>query len=137
MQSELSRLDDPGVQATNPFWADRARARAFAVLRLRVERVPAALQYCHWVLGGIFSDFYPLQVVPSSMETLCRMFSQPEELHRVVNHQIHAGLVLPWVWFIVTGRGSTLLWRWEVLRVVGIIQWKSTMLWLMSMRAKL
>ena len=91
IQSKLSRLDDPDVQAKNPFWADGARARAFVVLHLRVERVPAALRYCHRVLGGIHSEFYPLQVVPSSFEALCRVFSQPAELRRVMNHQIHAG----------------------------------------------
>ena len=91
VQSELSRLDDLSVQANNPFWEDGAHARAFAVLRLRAERVPAALQYCHRVLGGIYSEFYPLQVVPSSFETLCRMFSQPAKLRRLMNHQIHAG----------------------------------------------
>ena len=86
VQLELLRLDDPVVHASNPFWMDRARARAFAVLRLRVERVPQALQYCCRVLGGIFSEFYPLRSVPSSLETLCRAFSQPTELRRVVNH---------------------------------------------------
>src|SRR4051812_43373548 len=91
MQSELSQLDDPGVQASNPFCVVRARARAFALLRLRVERVPRALEYCHRVLGGIFSEFYPLRSVPSSFEMLCRVFSQPAELRRVVDHQIHAG----------------------------------------------
>ena len=70
---------------------DRACARAFAVLRLRVERVPQALEYFHRVLGGIFSEFYPLRSVPSSFETLCRVFSQPTELRHVVDHQIHAG----------------------------------------------
>src|SRR4051812_450311 len=70
---------------------DRARARAFTVLRLRVERVPRALEYCCRVLGGIFSKFYPLRSVPTSLETLCRVFSQPAELRRVVNHQIHVG----------------------------------------------
>src|ERR1041384_4435335 len=86
----MSWLDDPRVQAGNPFWADGARARAFALLRLRVERVPAALRYCQRVLGGIHSEFYPLQVVPTSFETLCRAFPQPTELHRVMDHQIHA-----------------------------------------------
>src|SRR4051812_50076286 len=87
----MSRLDDLDVQANNPFWADGARARPFALLLLRVERVSAALRYCQRVLGGIQSEFYPLQVVPSSFETLCRVFSQPAELCRVMNHQIHAG----------------------------------------------
>ena len=96
MQSEMSLLDDPEVQASNPFWSDGARARAFALLRLRVERVPAALKYCQRVLGGIHAEFYPLQVVPTSFKTLCRMFSQPAELRRVMNHQIHAGLGLLW-----------------------------------------
>ena len=91
VQSELSRLDDPEVQASNPFSADGARAQAFAVLRLWAERVPAALWNCQQVLGGIHAEFYPLQVVPSSFETLCRVFSQPAELRRVMNHQIHAG----------------------------------------------
>ena len=90
VQSELSRLDDPDVQASNPFWVDRARARAFAVLRLWVERVPRALEYCHRVLGRIFSEFYPLRSVPSSFEVICCVFSQPAELRRVVDHQIHA-----------------------------------------------
>ena len=91
VQSEMSRLDDPRVQASNPFWADGAHARAFALLRLRVERVPAALKYYQRVLGGIHTEFYPLQVVPSSFETLCRVFSQPTGLRRVMDHQIHAG----------------------------------------------
>ena len=34
---------------------------------------------------------YPLAVVPSSLEVLCRFFSQPAELRRVTDHQIHAG----------------------------------------------
>src|ERR1041385_4688767 len=87
----MSRLDDPRVQTSNPFWADGARARAFALLRLRVERVPDALKYCQRVLGGIHAEFYPLQVVPSSFETLYRVFSHPAELRRVMDHQIHAG----------------------------------------------
>ena len=91
VQSEMSWMDDPRVQASNPFWADGARARAFALLRLRVERVPAALKYCQRVLGGFHAEFYPLQVVPSSFEKLCRVFSQPAELHRVMDHTIHAG----------------------------------------------
>ena len=52
--------------------------------------MPAALQYYQRVLGGIHSEFYPVQVVPSSFETLCRIFSQPAELRRVMDHQIHA-----------------------------------------------
>ena len=91
VQSELLRLDDPVVQANNLFWMDRVCARVFVVLRLRVEGVPRALEYCCRVLGGIFSEFYPLNPVPSSLERLCRVFSQPAELRRVVNHQIHAG----------------------------------------------
>ena len=91
MQSEMSRLDDPAVQANNPFWADGARARSFALLRLRVERVPAALKYCQRVLGSIHAQFYPLAVVPSKLETLCRFFTQPSELRRVMDHQIQAG----------------------------------------------
>ena len=42
------------------------------------------------MLGGIFSEFYPLRSVPSSFEMLCHVFSQPAELRRVVDHQIHA-----------------------------------------------
>ena len=91
VQSELLRLDDPAVQAVNPLWMDRARARAFAVLRLRVSRVPKAMEYCCMVLGGIFSEFYPLDLVPSSLENLCRVFSRPLELRHIVNHQIQAG----------------------------------------------
>ena len=84
MQSEMSRLDDPEVRASNPFWADGARARSFALLRLRVERVPVALEYCRRVLGGIHAQFYCLEVVPSKLEMLCRFFAQPSELHRVM-----------------------------------------------------
>ena len=91
MQSEMSRLDDPAVRADNPFWADGAHARSFALLRLRVERVPVALEYCRRVLGGIHAQFYPLAVVPSKVETLCRFFTQPSELHRVMDHHIRAG----------------------------------------------
>ena len=91
MQSEMSRLDDPVVQANNPFWADGARARSFALLCLRVERVSAALKYCQRVLGGIHAQFYPLAVVPYKLETLCRFFTQPSELRRVMDHQIRAG----------------------------------------------
>ena len=61
------------------------------MLRLRVERVSAALRYCQRVLGGIHSEFYRLQVVPTSFETLCHVFSQPAELRHVMDHQIHAG----------------------------------------------
>ena len=91
MQSEMSRLDDPAVQADNPFWADGARARTFALLRLRVERVPLALEYCRRILGGIHAQFYPLAAVPSKLEELCRFFVQPSELRRVMDHQIRAG----------------------------------------------
>ena len=91
MQSEMSRLDDPEVRENNPFWADGARARSFALLRLRVERVSAALKYCQRVLGGIHAQFYPLEVVPSKLETLCRFFTQPSELRHVMDHQIRAG----------------------------------------------
>src|SRR3954463_6175449 len=87
----MSRLDDPEVRANNPFWSDGARARAFALLRLRVERVSAALKYCHRVLGGIHAQFYPLAVVPAKLEALYRFFSQPSELRRVIDHNIHAG----------------------------------------------
>ena len=79
------------MQASNPFSEDGTRARAFAVLRRRVERVPQAFEYYHRVLGGIFSEFYLLRSVPSSFEVLCRVLSQPAELRRVVDHQIHAG----------------------------------------------
>jgi len=91
VQSEMSRLDDPEVRASNPFWEDGARARSFALLRLRVERVPVALEYCRRVLGGIHAQFYPLEVVPSKLEMLCRFFAQPSELRRVMDHQIRAG----------------------------------------------
>ena len=91
MQSEMSHFDDPAVRANNPFWADGARAQSFALLRLRVERVPAALKYCQRVLGGIHAQFYLLAVVPSKLETLCRFFTQPSELRRVMDHQIRAG----------------------------------------------
>src|SRR3954467_11320271 len=87
----MSSLEDPEVRANNPFWSDGARVRTFALLGRRVERVPAALQYCRRVLGGIHAQFYPLAVVPSGLEDLCRFFAQPSELRRVINHQIHAG----------------------------------------------
>ena len=44
-----------------------------------------------WVLGDIHAQFYPLAVVPSKLETLCRFFTQPAELRRVMDHQIRAG----------------------------------------------
>ena len=91
VQSEMSRLDDPAVRANNPFWADGARARSFALLRLHVKRVPVALKYCQRVLGNIHAQFYPLAIVPSKLETLCRFFTQPSELRRVMDHQIQAG----------------------------------------------
>src|SRR4051812_17595603 len=87
----MSCLDDPEVQANNPFWSDGDRARAFALLRRRVERVPAALQYCRRVLGGIHAQLYPLAVVPFGLEDLRRFFVRPSKLRRVINHQIHAG----------------------------------------------
>ena len=43
------------------------------------------------MLGGIHAEFCPLEVIPASFEALCRVFSQPEALHRVMDHQIHAG----------------------------------------------
>ena len=43
------------------------------------------------MFGRIFAEFYPLDHVPSSLEKLCRVFSQPADLRRVVNHQIYAG----------------------------------------------
>ena len=86
VQSEMSRLDDHAVWENNPFWADGARARSFALLRLRVERVPVALEYCRRVLGGIHAQFYPLAAVPSKLEALCRFFTQPSELRRVMDH---------------------------------------------------
>ena len=43
------------------------------------------------MLDGIHAQFYPLAVVPSKLEALCRFFSQPFELRRVIDHQIHAG----------------------------------------------
>src|ERR1041385_4861007 len=46
---------------------------------------------CCGVFGRIFAEFYPLDPIPSSLEKLCRVFSQPAELRRVVNHQIYAG----------------------------------------------
>src|ERR1041385_3832893 len=87
----MSRLDGSSVHASNRFWSDRARARACASVRLRVERVPDALKYFQRVLGGIHAEFYPLEVVPLSLERLCRIFSQPAELRRVMDHQIRAG----------------------------------------------
>ena len=57
VQSELLRLEDPVMQANSPFWMDMARARVFAVLRMRVERVPWALEYCRGVFGRIFPEF--------------------------------------------------------------------------------
>ena len=47
--------------------------------------------YCRNVFGRIFAKFYPLAVVPSSLEQLCRVFSQPVELRRVVDHHIRSG----------------------------------------------
>ena len=91
MQSEMSCLDDPAVRANNLFWADGARARSFALLCLRVERVPAELKYCQRVLGGIHAQFYPLAVVPSKLEALSRFFTRPSELRRVMDHQIRVG----------------------------------------------
>ena len=78
MQSEMSRLDDPTVRADNPFWADGARARTFALLLLRVEWVPLALEYCQRVLGGINAQFYPLAVVPENWRIfVVSSFSHP------------------------------------------------------------
>ena len=53
--------------------------------------MPDALKYCQRVLGGIHAEFFPLEVVPTSFETLCHVFSQPEALRRVMDHMIHAG----------------------------------------------
>src|SRR4051812_4666554 len=129
----MSRLDDPGVRANNPFWSDGARARAFSLLRRRVEQVPAALKYCHRVLGGIHAQFYPLAVVPSRLEDLCRFFAQPSELRRVINHQIHAGarvtlgLVHSMVWILLKLCGD--LW------VAGTSRWMVTTLQLIVLQA--
>ena len=57
VQSKLLRLDDPVVQANNAFWMDRARARVFAVLRLRVERVPQLLSTIAGYLAGSSMNF--------------------------------------------------------------------------------
>ena len=91
MQYEVSPLDVPAIQAENPLWMNRVEAQSFAVLRRRVNRVPRALEYCRNVFGRIFVEFYPLTAVPSSLEQLCRVFSQPVELRRVVDHQIRSG----------------------------------------------
>ena len=70
---------------------DRGEARSFVMLYHRVKRVPQAIEYCCNVFGCIFAEIYPLDHVPSSLEQLCRMFSQPAKLCRVVNHQIQSG----------------------------------------------
>ena len=57
VQSEMSRLEDPVLQAENPLWMDRSEARRFVVLRRRVNRVPQALEYFRDVFGRIFAEF--------------------------------------------------------------------------------
>ena len=125
------------MQANNPFRMDRARARVFAVLRMRVERVPRALEYCRGVFGRIFADFYPLDLVPSSLEKLCRMFSQPADLRRVVNHQIYVWARCAFAFVHTHWPGWTLCWQLEVLLVVELSQWTTNMPWQISLQMKL
>ena len=44
VQSEMSQLEDPVVQAENPLWMDRSKAQSFVVLWRHVKRVPQALK---------------------------------------------------------------------------------------------
>ena len=135
MQSEMSRLDDPEVRASNPFWADGARARSFALLRLRVERVLAALRYCQRVLGGIHAQFYPLAVVPSGLEDLYRFFVQPSELRHVINHQIHVGARVALGLVHSHWPGVDLAELCGDLRVATTSRWMVTMLQLIVLQA--
>ena len=54
IQSELSRLDDLDVHASNPFWADRARAPAFVVLHLVADLVRIALLEKRLIVAPFF-----------------------------------------------------------------------------------
>ena len=60
VRAELTSLGDPVVQARNPLWADRDKARVFGILRVRIGRVSSLVKSCGGVLRNIREAMFPL-----------------------------------------------------------------------------
>ena len=70
IQAEMSRLEDPSVQAKNPFWAYGDKARIFALLRERIGQVPRAISFCKQVLRVVYGKLFPLNEASTKLQDL-------------------------------------------------------------------
>ena len=91
MQAELDSLDEPATQSKNPLWADRDKARVFAILRDRVGQVPRLVDFCERVLRQVHDAMFPLNVAPQGLTDLFGFFKYPEKVRGMVREQLHAG----------------------------------------------
>lgn len=91
IQAEMSRLEDPSVQAKNPLWACGDKAHTFALLRERAGQVPKAVGFCERVLRVVYGELFPLNEAPRKLEDLFTRFIRPEEVRQMVRQQMHAG----------------------------------------------
>ena len=80
----MSRLNDPSVQAKNPFWAYGDKTRTFALLRERADQVPRAIGFCERVLRVVYGELFPLNEAPRKLEDLFTCFIRPKEVHQMV-----------------------------------------------------
>ena len=84
IQAEMSHLEDPSVQAKNPFWAYGDKARTFALLRERADQVPRAIGLCERVLQVVYGELFPLNEAPRKLEDLFTRFIHPEDVRHMV-----------------------------------------------------
>ena len=91
IQAEMSRLEDPSVQASNPFWVHGDKARTFALLREGANQVPRAVGFYERVVRVVYGEVFPLNEAPRKLEDPFTCFIHPEDVRQMVRHQMHAG----------------------------------------------
>ena len=105
VQSELSRLDDPVVQATNAFWMDRTRTRRLLFFGFGWSGFPELLSTATGCLVG-FS--------PSS--THCSMFRRRLKCFAACSPSLQS--FVGW-WIIKFMQGPAVLWRYSIVTGLG------------------
>jgi len=105
VQSELSRLDDPVVQATNAFWMDRTRTRRLLFFGFGWSGFPELLSTATGCLVGFSPSF-----------TRCGLFRRLLRCFATCSPNLQSFAV--W-WITRFTQGPAVLWPWSIVTGLG------------------
>ena len=73
------------------FWSDRQKGFVMATLQARVNLVKIFVELCKDALSTVHKAMYPLNIHPSRLSQLLKIFRSAENMKACVHHQLIGG----------------------------------------------